>query len=107
MARGFSFFDEALVGFKGIGPDYKTTQRLQQLFRMQFSATVSSMMGKKTKSYYPDIFFKRADRIESSKEPEPVPSASGMSELALALYLLYVDSPSALRFLTSSPSSSQ
>ena len=29
-----------------------------------------------------DHFFKRGDRIESSKTPEPVPSASGMSEIA-------------------------
>ena len=27
-------------------------------------------------------FFKRGDRIESSKEPEPVPSTRGMSEIA-------------------------
>ena len=54
-----------------------------------------------------DHFFKRVGKVESSKEPEPVPSASGMSELALALCLLYVDSPSALLYLTSSPSSSQ
>ena len=29
-----------------------------------------------------DRFFKRVDRIESGKEPEPVPSASGVSEAA-------------------------
>ena len=29
-----------------------------------------------------DHFFKRVDRIESSKEPEPVPSTSGVSEAA-------------------------
>ena len=29
-----------------------------------------------------DRFFKRVDRIESSKEPEPVPSTSGVSEAA-------------------------
>ena len=33
-------------------------------------------------------FFKRVDRIESSRESEPVPSTSGMSEIAVALHLL-------------------
>ena len=45
---------------------------------------MSSMMRKKS-YYYPDItrhFLKRESRIESSKEPESVPSASAMSEIA-------------------------
>ena len=45
---------------------------------------------------------KREDRIESSKEPEPVPSMSDMSEVTSI-----ADSPSALPSPTSSPSSSQ
>ena len=38
--------------------------------------------------YYPDLsgsFFHRVDTIESSKEPEPVPSTSGVSEIAACL----------------------
>ena len=34
------------------------------------------------------IWAKRADRMESSKEPEPVPSTSGISDIAVALSLL-------------------
>ena len=53
---------------------------------MQSSGTVSSMTrGKKKKSYYPeslDLLFKKVDRIESSEEPEPVLSTSGMNEIA-------------------------
>ena len=47
------------------------TYRLQQPFRMQPSATVSSMMRKKEllPRLHWIVFFKRVDRIESSKEP--------------------------------------
>ena len=57
-----------------------------------------------------DRFFKRVDRIESSKEPEPVPSTSGVREMAAcppSLIVTIVDDPSALPSPTSSPSSSQ
>ena len=49
---------------------------------------------------------KREDRMESSKEPEPVPSMSDMSEIT-AYPTSIADSPSALLSPTSSPSSSQ
>ena len=52
-------------------------------------------------------FFKRVDRVESSKEPEPVPSKSGMSEIAACPPSPIADDPSALPSPTSSPSSSQ
>ena len=35
-----------------------------------------------------DHFFKRVDRVEPSKEPEPVPSTSGMNETSACLRLL-------------------
>ena len=64
---------------------------LQQPFRMQFSATMSSMMREKaTIQMSLDQFFKRGKRIESSNEPEPVPSASGVSETAAYPYLLWL-----------------
>ena len=47
-----------------------------------------------------DHFFKRVDRIESSKEP--VPSTSGMSEIAACLSSPIADDPSALPSPTSS-----
>ena len=52
-----------------------------------------------------DRFFKRADRTESSKEPEPVPSTSGVSEIAAHPPSPIADDPSALPSPTSSPSS--
>ena len=53
------------------------------------------------------IFFKRVDGIESSREPEPVPSASGMSQISACLPSPIANDPSALPSPTSSPSSSQ
>ena len=50
-----------------------------------------------------DHFFKRVDRIEFSKETEPVSSASGMSEIAAYPPSPVVDHPSALPFPTPSP----
>ena len=54
-----------------------------------------------------DHFFKRADRIESLKEPEPVTSMSGMSEIEACLPTPTSHDSSALPSLTSSPFSSQ
>ena len=77
---------------------------------MQSSATRSSMIREKKKkkpSYYPDItgsFFKRADRIESSKEVElllSVSSVSGVSEIAACPPSPVVDDSSALFLLHS------
>ena len=55
---------------------------------MESSATVLSTMRRKKKTYCSNItgsffFFKRIDRIESSKEREPVPSTSAVSETAV------------------------
>ena len=43
-----------------------------------------------------DCFFRRVDRIESSKEPEPVPSQSGVSDIAACPPSPIADYPSAL-----------
>ena len=50
---------------------------------------------------------KRVDRIESSKEPEPVLSSSDVSEITACHPPPIADDPSVLPFPTSSPSSSQ
>ena len=47
MARGFSLFEEALLVLRHRTQTYNSTRRLQQPFRMQSSATVSSMTRKK------------------------------------------------------------
>ena len=51
-----------------------------------------------------DCFLRRVDRIESGKEPEPVPSMSGVSETAACPPSPIADDPSAL--LTLCPPSS-
>ena len=51
------------------------------------------------------FFFKRVDRTESSKKPEPVPSTSGMSEIAACSPSPIADDPSVPPSLTSSPQS--
>ena len=54
-----------------------------------------------------DRFFKKVDRIESSKEPEPVPCMSSVNEIAACPPSPIVDDPSALLSPTFSPSSHQ
>ena len=83
------------------------TQNGTQRFRMQSSATMSSMKKRATTQTSLDCFLKRVDRIESSKEPEPVPSLSGMSGIAACPPSPIADDPSALPAPTFSPSSSQ
>ena len=59
---------------------------------MQSSATIILYDKKKraTTQTSLDPFFKRVDRTESGKEPEPVPSTSGVSEISLCLLLLTI-----------------
>ena len=76
---------------------------------MRSSATVSSMVRKKkaTTQTSQDHFFKRIDEIECSKEPEPVPSTSGMGEIAACPPPPIAGDPSALPSPMSSSSASQ
>ena len=83
MARELPLFDEALLVFEAQDPNiewYTKVAAAFRMFRMQSSATVLPMMRKKraTTQTSLDCFFKRVDRIVSSKEPEPVPSTSGI-----------------------------
>ena len=68
------------------------------LFQTQARATTQTSL---------DPFFNRVDRIKSNKKPEPVPSTSGLSEIAACPPSPIADHPSALPSPTSSPSSSQ
>ncbi|KAB0359488.1 hypothetical protein FD754_003644 [Muntiacus muntjak] len=67
MTRGFSLFEEEL---------------LQQPFRIQsiYYHVIYDEKNTATTQTSLDHFFNRVDRIECSKESEPVPSTSGMSE---------------------------
>ena len=76
---------------------------------MQSSATVSSVVRNKEllpRHHWP-FFPKRVDRIEASKESEPVPSISGVNEIAACPLSPIANDPSALPSPTSSPSSNQ
>ena len=70
---------------------------------MQSSAAMSFMKKRATTQTLLDRFLKRVDRIESSKEPEPVPSWSGMSGIAACPPSPIADDPSALPSPTSFP----
>ena len=112
MARGFSLFEEALLVFEAQDPQdpnvgwytkvaaavQNTIQCYRVIYDEKKRATTQTSL---------DHFFKRVHRIESSKEPEPVPSTSGMSEIAACTPSPIVDDPSALPSPTSSPSSSK
>ena len=109
MARGFSLFEEALLVFEAQDPDTEwytkaaaAVQNAIQCYRVIYdekkSATTQTSL---------DCFFKRVDRIESSKETEPVPSTSGVSESVACPPPPIADDPSALPSPTSPPSCSQ
>ena len=109
MARGFSLFEEALLVFEAQDPNVErymkvaaAVQNAIQCYRVIYDEKKGS-----TTQTSLDHFFKRVDRIESSKEPEPVPSTSGLSEIAACPPSPIADDPSALPSPTSSPSSSQ
>ena len=84
MARGFSLFEEALLVFEAQDQNIEwyakaaaAVQNAIQCYRVIYDekkrATTQTSL---------DGFFKRVDRTESTKEPEPVPSTSGVSEIA-------------------------
>ena len=109
IARGFSLFEEALLVFEA--------QDLNVEWYMKVAAAVENaiqcyhliLMRKREllPRHHWIIFFKRVDRIESSKESEPVPSTSGVSEIAACPSSPIADDPSSLPSPTSAPSFSQ
>ena len=87
-------------------PKRFTTQEMAR----RFSPALLCHPWWEKKSFYPDItwlFFQDVDRTESSKEPEPEPSTTGMSDIAACPPSHTASDPSALPPPTSSPSSSQ
>ena len=104
----FSLFEEALLVFEAQDPNIEwymkvaaAVQNAIQCYRVIYEEKKRALQTSL------DRFFKRVDRIESSKEPEPVPSMSGMSEIAACPPSPIADDPSALPSPTSSPPSSQ
>ena len=109
MAIGFSLFEEALLVFEArdLNIEWYTKVTAAVQNAIQCYRVIFDEKKRATTQTSLDPFFKRADRIESSKEPEPVPSMSGVSEIAACPPSPIAYDPSALPSPTSSPSSSQ
>ena len=110
MARGFSLFEKALLVFEVQDPNVEQYMKVAAAFQKAiqcYRVIYDEKKKKATTQTSLDRFFKRVDRIESSKEPEPVLSTSGVSEIAACSPSPIADDPSALPSPTSSPSSSQ
>ena len=77
------------VSFWGIGPEHGMVHKGCSSCS-EGNPVLLCPLWWEQKNYYPDItghFFKWVDRTESSREPEPVPSTSGV-KLQLAFHLL-------------------
>ena len=109
MERGFSLFEEALLVFEAQDPNVKRNMKVAAVVQnvIQCCRVIYDEKKRATTQTSLDHFFKCVDGIESSKEPEPVPSASGVSEIAACPASPVADDPSPLPSPTSSPSSSQ
>ena len=109
MARGFSLFEEALLVFEAQDWNVEQYTKVATVIQnaIQCYCVIYDEKKRATTQISLDCFFKRVDRIESSKEPEPVSSMSGMSEIAACLLSPIADDPSAAPSPTSSASSSQ
>ena len=109
MARGFSLSEEALLVFEAQDLNVERYMKVAAAVQkaIQCYWVISDEKKRATTQTSLDRFFKRVDRIESSKDPEPVPSASGVSDIAACPPSPTADHPSALPSPTSSPSSSQ
>lgn len=97
MARGFSLFEEALLGFEV--QDVNTEWYLKAAAAIQNTIQCYWVIFDKKQRATPQTslshFFKRVDRIESSNEPEPVPSTPSVSETAACPPSPAADNPSA------------
>ena len=95
VARGFSLFEETLLVYKVQEPNIekyiKIAAPVQNAIQHYYS--IYDEKNRATTQISLDCFFKKVDRIESSKEPEPVPSLSGMSEVAAGSPSPIADNP--------------
>ena len=109
MARGFPLFEEALLVFEAQKPNpgryMKAGATIQNA--IQCCGVIYDEKQKVNTQTSLDCSFKRVDIIESSKEPEPVASTSGMSKTAVCPLSPIADDPSTITSSTFSPSSNQ
>ena len=109
IAGEFSVFEEALLIFEPQDPNVDWYTKVAAAIHYVVYCCLVIYDKKKRAATQTSLnpFLKRVDRTESTKEPEPVPSASGMSETAACPPSPIADDPSALPSPTPSPSSSQ
>ena len=109
MARGFSLFEEALLVFEAQDTNVEQYTKVAAAVQnaIQCYHVIYDEEKRATTQTSLDRFFKMVDRIESSKEPEPVPSVSGVSEIAACPPSPVAEDPSPLPSPTSSLSSGQ
>ena len=83
-------FEEALLVFEARDPNTewytKAAAAIQNAIQCYWAIYDEKKRGTIQTSL--DHFFKKVDRIESSKKPEPMPSTSGVSEFAACPHLL-------------------
>ena len=84
MVMGFSLFEEALLVFEAQDPNVKGYMKFAAVVQsaIQWYHVIYDEKKRSTTQTSLGHFFKRVDRIEPSKEPESVPSMSGMSKRA-------------------------
>ena len=109
MERGFSLSERALLVVKAQDQSIEWYMKDATVVQKAVCTIMSSMKGGGNTATQTslDHFFKRVDRLESSKEPEPVPSVSGVNDVAACPLSPVAEDPSDLPSPTSSPSSSQ
>ena len=109
VARGFSLSEEALLVFEAQDPYIEQYTKVAAAVQNAIHCyhVIYEKKKRATTQTSLDCFFKRVDRIECNKKPEPVPSMSGVSAIAACPPSPIADDPSALPSPTSSPSSSQ
>ena len=109
MARGFSLSEEAALVSEAQDSGVERYKKVVAAVQNAVRCYRVIHDEKKPATIQPSLhhFLKRVDRIESSKEPEPVSSTSGLSEIAACPPSPVADDPSVLPSSTSSPSSGQ
>ena len=107
MARGFSLQEEALLVFEAQDPNIAQYTKVAAAVQnaIQHHHVIHDEKKRATTQKSLDSFSKKVHSIETSKEPEPVPSTSGMSEIAACPPAPIADDPSALPSPTSHSSS--
>ena len=89
MEKGFSLSEEAWLAFAAQDPNIQqcvkvaaAIQNAIQCSRVIYNEEKKELLPGHRWIVFFVFFFKRVDRIEFSKEPNPVPTTSGVSEIA-------------------------